>query len=81
MRCLNQRKRRMNARQNSDREESEVLMSQGKTNGFSVQLSEGRDITLLKQGRSVAWFSAAVSAEMVKAIASLIASCEKASQQ
>jgi len=75
------RERRMDTEQRGDRESSEILTSQERANGFSMQLSEDRDITLLKQGRSVAWFSAAVSAEAVKAIVSLIASCEKASQQ
>ena len=37
-----------------DREGSEILTSQGKANGFSVQLSEGRNITLLKCGKPVA---------------------------
>jgi len=75
------RERRMDTEQRGDRESSEILTSQERANGFSMQLSEDRDITLLKQGKSVAWFSAAVSAEAVKAIVSLIASCEKASQQ
>jgi len=44
------RERRMDTKQRGDREGSEILTSQGKANGFSVQLSEGRNITLLKCG-------------------------------
>lgn len=33
----------MDAQQHSDREESEVLTSQDKVSGFSMQLSEGRE--------------------------------------
>lgn len=63
-----------------DSEESELLMSQDRAKGFSVQMNESRNITLLKRDKPVAWFSAAISAETVRAMVRLIASYEKASQ-
>jgi len=70
----------MDTKQRGDREDSELLTSQERANGFSVQLSDSRDITLLKRDKRVAWFSAAVLPETVGAMVKLIASCREAAK-
>jgi len=72
--------RRMNTEQHGDGWESEILTSQDRVNGFSAQLGDARNITLLKWGKPVAWFSAAVSTKTVRAIVRLIIYCEEGGQ-
>lgn len=75
------REKRMDTEQHGDRKESELLMSQNRASGFSVQSNDGRNITLLKEGKPVAWFSAAVSVETVSAMVRLIESREECTVQ
>jgi len=74
-------KNNCSAEQEMQRRFSSLLTDRDRASGFSVQSSDGRSIALLKGGKSVAWFSAAVSAEMVRAMARLIASREEAAKQ
>ena len=70
----------MDTEQYADGRESELLTSQERGNGFSVQLGDARNITLLKWGKPVAWFSAAVSTKTVRAMVRLIIYCEEGCQ-
>jgi CheY-like chemotaxis protein len=52
------------------------LSPQDIEDGFSIATDDRKNITLLKQGNQVAWFSAAVSEEAVKVFIRLIRACE-----
>jgi hypothetical protein len=70
--------RRMDTEQHGDSRESEFLTGQDRANGFSVHMNNGRNVSLLKEGKPVAWFSAAVLPETVRAMVRLIANREEA---
>lgn len=50
------------------------LTSEERVNGFSYMADDQHNITLLKCGKRVAWFSAAVSAEVLRGFLALISS-------
>ncbi len=60
-----------------DRGDPFVLTSEDRANGFSVVADDCHNITLLKWGEPAAWFSAAVTREVVKEFLELIKDCER----
>ena len=51
-----------------------------KAGGFSVVTDDGSNTTLLKWGKPVAWFSAAVSGEVLRVFLELIKECERSAK-
>jgi len=49
-----------------DRGDSLLLTNEDRANGFSIVTDDHHNTTLLKQGKPVAWFSAAVTGEVLK---------------
>ncbi len=53
-----------------------LLTSKDRANGFSIVGDESHNITLLKEGRPMAWFSRIVSEKTVNAFVELIKDSE-----
>lgn len=49
-----------------------LLTSEERVDGFSIEADSRHNITLLRWGKPVAWFSAAMSREVVRALLDLI---------
>jgi len=68
--------------QEADRGESLLLTSEFRANGFSVVTDGGSNTTLLKWGKPVAWFSAAVvSGQLIRVFLELIRECESGAKE
>lgn len=57
-------------------DDSLLLTSEDKANGFSIVGDESHSITLFKQGRPMAWFAATVAKEAIVAFLKLIKDSE-----
>jgi len=55
----------------------DFLLNEDRTGGFSTMADGRHDITLLKRGKSVAWFSAMLDDKVVKAFIELVKTCEE----
>ncbi len=60
--------------------EQEFLTTADRANGFSIITDDHRNMTLLKWGKKVAFFSAIVPVKEVRASIELIKFCEKNTQ-
>ncbi len=58
------------------RDDSLLLTSEDRASGFSIVGDESNNITLLKQGRPMAWFAAIVTKEVIMAFLKLIKDSE-----
>ncbi len=54
-----------------------LLTSEDRANGFSIVGDESHNITLLKEGRPMAWFTATVTEEVIMAFLKLIKDSER----
>ena len=63
-----------------DRCDNLFLSPDDKAGGFSVVTDDGSNTTLLKWGKPVAWFSAAVSGEVLRVFLELIKECERSAK-
>ena len=54
-----------------------LLTSEDRANGFSIVVSDRRNITLLKRGKPIAWFSAAMSRKVQKEFVQLVKGYER----
>ncbi len=68
---------KMSDKRKGDRDDSLLLTSEDRANGFSIVAENRHNITLLKQGKQVAWFSAAVSRKVLKEFVQLVKYCER----
>ncbi len=59
------------------RDGSLLLTSEDRANGFSIVVDESHNVTLLKQGRPMAWFAATVTEEVIVAFLELIKDSER----
>ncbi len=66
----------MSSEQEGDKGESLLLTSEDRANGFSVVTDNRHNITLLKWSKQVAWFSTAVTGEVVREFLELVKDCE-----
>ncbi len=70
----------MGGKREVDRGNSLLLTSEGRADGFSV-VTDGRgNTTLLRWDKQVAWFSAAVTGETLRALSELVKSCERSAK-
>ena len=67
----------MNNRGIFDRDDSLLLTSGDRVDGFSIVADNRHNITLLKWGKSVAWFSAVVTEETLRGFLELVKDCER----
>lgn len=70
-------KEKVNSEHELQRGDSVLLTSEDKADGFSIVGDESHNITLLKQGRPMAWFAATVTAEVIVAFLKLIRDSEQ----
>jgi len=70
----------MKKKQEADRDGSLLLTSKDRADGFSIVAGDCHNITLLKRGKSVAWFSAAVTEETLKGFLELVKDCERSAK-
>ncbi len=68
--------RKMSSENDLHGDDSLLLTSEDKTNGFSIVGDESHNITLFKQGRPMAWFAATVAKEVIMAFLGLIKDSE-----
>lgn len=54
-----------------------VLTSEDRASGFSIVADDRHNITLSKWGKPVAWFSAAMTREVLREFLELIKDCER----
>lgn len=54
-----------------------LLTSEERANGFSIAVDDHHNTTLLKWGKPVAWFSAAVTGEVLREFLELVKDCER----
>ncbi len=66
----------MNGEQEVDRDDSLLLTSEDRANGFSIEADESHNITLLKWGKPVAWFSVIVTGEVLRGFLKLVKDSE-----
>jgi len=62
----------MSHEQESDQGGSLLLSSEDRADGFSIMVDNRSNITLLRWSKPVAWFSAALSEEALKAFVVLV---------
>lgn len=55
-----------------------LLMSEDRANGFSIVADGRRNITLLRCGKPVAWFSAMLDEKVIKVFIELVKTCGEA---
>ncbi len=67
----------MNGEQEVDRDDSLLLTSEDRADGFSMVADESHNITLLKRGRPMAWFAATVTEEVIVAFLKLVKDSEQ----
>ena len=63
-----------------DRGNSLLLTSKDRVDGFSIMTDGRRNTTLLRWGKLVARFSAAVTGETVRAFLELVKACERSAK-
>ncbi len=80
VKAILRRYRRLEARHIKMDSEQEFLTTEDRTNGFSIVADDRRNMTLLKWGKPVAWFSAVVPGEALRQFLELIKVCEKNTQ-
>lgn len=61
----------------SEIDSSLLLTSKGRVDGFSIMTDGRHNITLLKRGKQVAWFSPAVTGEVLREFLALVKDCER----
>ena len=54
-----------------------LLTSKDGVDDFSIMADDRHNTTLLKRGKQVAWFSAAVTEETLRALLELVKDCER----
>lgn len=54
-----------------------LLSDKDRAIGFCIMTDKRDNITLLKRGRRIAWFSASLNKEMVKAVVTLVKEFER----
>lgn len=54
-----------------------LLTDDDRANGFSIVTDDRHNTTMLKQGKPVAWFSAAVNGEVLRVFLGLVKDCER----
>ena len=59
-----------------DRGNSLLLVSEDRVDGFSIVADDRHNTTLLRWDKRVAWFSAAVTGETMRAFLELVKDCE-----
>ena len=59
---------------------SSLLTDDDRANGFSIRANDDHNITLLKWSKPVAWFSAAISGEVLKGFLELMKDCERSAK-
>lgn len=59
---------------------SSLLTDDDRANGFSIVTDDRHNTTLLKQGKPVAWFSAAVNGEVLRGFLGLVKDCERSAK-
>ena len=57
--------------------EQETLTTEDRANGFSIVADDRHNMTLLKWGKPVAWFSAVLPREALSQLLELIKFCER----
>jgi len=67
----------MNGKRAVDRGNYLLLTSKDRVDGFSIMTDSHRNITLLRWGKRVAWFSAVVNEETLRAFLELAEDCER----
>lgn len=67
----------MSGEQEIDRGDSLLLTQEDGANGFSIEADEPHKIMLLKWGKPIAWFSAAVTREVLREFLKLVKDCER----
>ncbi len=67
----------MSDEQEIDGDNSLLLTSEDRANGFSIITDESHNVTLLKRGSPMAWFAATVTEEVVTAFLKLIKDSER----
>ena len=70
----------MSGKQEVDRGNSLLLTSEDRVDGFSIVADDRHNITLLKWGKPVAWFSVAVSREVMREFLKLVKDCERSAK-
>jgi len=66
--------------QESNEGSSLLLSSEGRADGFSIVCDNRQNITLLKWSKPVAWFSASVTEETLKAFLGIVRDYERSGQ-
>jgi len=72
-----QEEEKMSSEHELHRDDPFLLTSEDRANGFSVVGDKSHNITLLKQGRPMAWFAATVTEEVIVAFLKLIKDSER----
>ena len=67
----------MSGEQRRDRSDSILLTGADEANGFSIVADNHHNITLLRWGKPLAWFSVAATGEVLKGFLELMKDCEK----
>lgn len=67
----------MSDEQEIDRDNSLLLTSEDRANGFSIITDESHNVTLLKRGSPMAWFAAMVSEEVIMVFLKLVKDSEQ----
>ena len=57
------------------------LTTEDRANGFSIVADDRHNITLLKWGKPVAWFSPAMPREVLREFLELIKDCERSMKE
>ena len=70
----------MSGEREVDKGNSLLLTSKDGVDGFSISADGRGNTTLLRWGKQVAWFSAAVTWETVRALSELVRSCERSAE-
>jgi len=63
--------------QESNEGSSLLLSSEDRVSGFSIVCDNRQNITLLKWSKPVAWFSPAVTGEVLRGFLALVKDCER----
>ncbi len=63
-----------------ERGDSLLLMRKDQANGFSTMADGYHNLTLLKEGKLIAWFSRVMSEEVLKAFMELVKDFEKSTK-
>jgi len=63
--------------QESNEGSSLLLSSEDRASGFSIVADDCHNITLLKWGKRIAWFSPAVTGEVLREFLALVKDCER----